>query len=75
MAKSLKKLRKHLHLDRDQAWFFGVCAGLANYWRVDPAFVRVGAVLGGLFMTKLAIAIYLVVWLVLDNRANVESMN
>jgi len=32
-------------------------------------------VLGGLFMTKLAIAIYLVVWLVLDNRANVEPMN
>ena len=49
MTKPLEKLRKRMHLDRDQAWLFGVCAGLANYWHTDPAIVRVGVVVSGLF--------------------------
>ena len=68
MTKPLEKLRKRMHLDRDQAWLFGVCAGLANYWHTDPAIVRVGVVVSGLFITKVAIACYLVAWLLLDDR-------
>ena len=70
MTKPFKRLRIQLHLDRNHAWFFGVCAGLAYYCRTDPAIVRVGAVVSGLFMTKLTIAIYLVAWLILDNRSS-----
>ena len=70
MTKPFKRLRKQLYLDRNHAWLFGVCAGLANYCRTDPAIVRVGAVVSGLFMTKLTIAIYLVAWLILDNRSS-----
>ena len=32
MAKLVNRLRDSVHLDRDNAWLFGVCAGLANYW-------------------------------------------
>lgn len=77
MTKPLEKLRKRMHLDRDHAWLFGVCAGLANYWRTDPAIVRVGVVVSGLFVTKVTIAFYLVAWLLLDDRpsdrASVDS--
>ena len=68
MTKPLEKLRKHMHLDRKNAWLFGVCAGLANYWHTDPAIVRVGVVVSGLFITKVTIAFYLVAWLLLDDR-------
>ena len=68
MTKPLEKLRKHMHLDRDQAWLFGVCAGLANYWHTDPAIVRVGVFVSGLFITKVTTAFYLVAWLLLDDR-------
>ena len=68
MTKPLGKLSKHMHLDRDNAWLFGVCAGLANYWRTDPAIVRVCVVVSGLFITKVTIAFYLVAWLLLDDR-------
>ena len=37
MAKLVNRLRDSVHLDRDNAWLFGVCAGLANYWNTDPA--------------------------------------
>ena len=68
MTKPFEKLRKRMHLDRDQAWLFGVCAGLANYWHTDPAIVRVGVVVSGLFITQVTIACYLVAWLLRDDR-------
>ena len=79
MTKPLEKLRKHMHLDRKNAWLFGVCAGLANYWHTDPAIVRVGVVVSGLFITKVTMAFYLVAWLLLDDRprdrVNVDTDN
>ncbi len=57
-----------LHLDKDNGWFFGVCAGLANLLNLDPALIRVGTIVSGLFFPKLTIAAYLVAWLVLDDR-------
>ncbi len=59
---------RRLRLDHDEGWIAGVCAGCARYVGIDPAFVRVGAVVTALFLPKLAIAAYLVTWLVLRNR-------
>ncbi len=53
-------------LDKDNAWVLGVCAGLAAYWRTDPAVVRVGVVVAGLFFAKTVIAAYLICWLLFD---------
>ena len=58
-----------LHLDNDGGWIFGVCAGLAQYWRTDPAIVRVGTIVSALFFPKIVIAAYLVGWLILDKRS------
>ena len=60
--------RRRLRLDRDEGWIGGVCAGCAGYVGIDPAFVRVGAVVSGLFLPEVTIATYLIAWLVLRNR-------
>ncbi len=62
------RIRRRVHLDKDNGWVFGVCAGLANYVRLDPAFMRVGVLVTGLFFPKIVIATYLVMWLILDER-------
>ena len=65
----LNRVRRKFRLDKDNGWIFGVCAGLANYLHTDPAFVRVGVVVSGLFFPKIVIAAYLVAWLLLDDRS------
>ncbi len=59
--------RKALHLDKEDGWIFGVCAGMANFLKVDHAVVRVGWVIAGLFATKIVVAVYLIAWLLLDD--------
>ena len=61
-------LRRRVHLDKDNGWVFGVCAGVANYVRLDPTFIRVSVLVTGLFFPKIVIAGYLVTWLILDDR-------
>jgi phage shock protein C len=61
-------IRARLHLDKKAGWIAGVCAGLANYFDTDPAFVRVGVIVTALFLPKIVIACYLVAWLLLDER-------
>ncbi len=60
--------RGHLALDHARRWIGGVCAGFASYFGIDPALIRVGAVITGLFFPKIVISAYLVAWLVLDRR-------
>lgn len=63
-----QRTRRRISLDKENGWLFGVCAGLANYLRTDPAIVRVGVTVTGLFLPKMVIAAYLVAWLILDER-------
>ncbi len=65
---SFPPARRRLYLDKDNGWLLGVCAGLANYLRVDCAVVRVAVFIATLFMPKMMIAAYLVAWLILDER-------
>jgi phage shock protein C len=65
---TLDRLRRRFYLDRRNGWIAGVCAGLAGSLNTDPAFPRVAFVLAGLFMPKLAVAAYLVAWILLDER-------
>lgn len=65
---ALDRLRRRFHLDRRNGWLAGVCAGLATTLGTDPALPRVGFVLAGIFMPKLAIGVYLIAWILLDER-------
>ena len=64
--------KKKLHLDnicldKDNAWIFGVCAGIGKAHNLAPQLVRVCAIISGLFFAKLTIALYLIAWLVFDD--------
>jgi len=60
--------QRRLELDRSNGMLLGVCAGLAHYFRVEPLWVRVAAVAAAVIVTKLAVAAYVIAWLVLDER-------
>ena len=62
----INRVKSRIQLDKDNGWIFGVCAGLANYWRLDPTIVRVGTLVAALFFHKIVIAAYLIAWLILD---------
>jgi phage shock protein C len=69
MANStLERIRSGLHLDKKSGWVAGVCAGIADYFQTDPALIRVIVIVAGLFLTKIVIALYLVAWLILEER-------
>ena len=65
---NLSRMQRKITLDKDNAWVFGVCAGLAGYLSLDTAIVRVVGIVAALFFPKVMIAAYLVAWLVLDDK-------
>lgn len=65
----INRIKHRVHLDKDNGWVFGVCAGIATYCHLDPAIIRVGVLVTGLFMPKIVIAAYLIAWLILDDRS------
>jgi phage shock protein C len=57
-----------LELDRRNGLVVGLCAGLARYFDVEATWIRIGAVIGAVLMTKLTVALYVIGWLLLDDR-------
>ena len=65
---NLSRMKRKITLDKENAWVFGVCAGLADYLSLDTAIVRVMGIVAALFFPKVMIAGYLVAWLILDDK-------
>ena len=65
---NLSRTKRKITLDKDNAWVFGVCAGLAEYLNLDTAIVRVIGIVAALFLPKIMIAGYLIAWLILDDK-------
>jgi phage shock protein C len=61
---------RRLELDRENGLLIGLCAGLGRYFNVDVTWVRIGAIVGAVFLTKVAIAAYVIGWLLLNDRAD-----
>jgi len=61
---------KKLYRSRDNRMAGGVCAGLAKYFELDPALVRLGMavlmVLGG------GILIYIIAWLIVPLEPSIQ---
>lgn len=53
---------------RDGAWLGGVCAGLAKYWDMDPALVRILFVALALCPLLPAIIPYIVCWIIMPRE-------
>jgi phage shock protein C len=59
---------RRFELDRRNGLIAGLCAGAARYCRVDVTWVRIATVIVAVFATKVAIALYVIGWLLLDDR-------
>ena len=52
-------------LDKDNGKLMGVCAGIGEYFGIDPTLVRIGFVVGSLLWGT-AVLIYLAIGLIAD---------
>ena len=59
---------RRLELDRRNGLIAGLCAGVARFLDVDVTWVRITAVIGAALLTKCAVAVYVIGWLLLDDR-------
>lgn len=57
-----------LELDRGNGLIAGLCAGAARWLDVDVTWVRITAVIGAVLLTKIAVGVYIIGWLLLDER-------
>ncbi|NNC60247.1 MAG: PspC domain-containing protein [Erythrobacter sp.] len=57
---------KNFRLDRSNARIWGVCAGIARYFGIDPMMVRIGFVLGTLIGFGSLILVYIAIALIAD---------
>jgi len=57
-------------LDHRNGLIAGLCAGAARWLDVDVTWIRIGAVVAAVLVTKIAIAAYIVGWLLLDDRGD-----
>lgn len=60
---------KRLYRSEDNRVLAGVCAGLADYFQVDPVLVRLIFVALG-FINGLGLLIYFIMWLVVPDEAH-----
>ena len=61
--KPLQKLYKRLYRSRRDRMIAGVCGGLANYFGIDPTWVRL-IFLVFLLLGGCALLVYLIMWLI-----------
>ena len=57
-----------LYLDRENAWLFGVCAGIAERFRIDLNVLRLLVALSALFLTVPTLVAYGLAAFVLEDR-------
>ncbi len=53
---------------RSDRWVAGVCSGLARYWGIDPALVRILFIALGICPVLPAIIPYIVCWIVMPQE-------
>ncbi|MCC3861672.1 envelope stress response membrane protein PspC [Pseudemcibacter aquimaris] len=59
---------KKLYLDKQNAKISGVCAGIADYFGIDPMVVRIATVIIGLFGGGLILVGYILLAIFLDAK-------
>jgi phage shock protein C len=61
-----KPPRVGFRLDKTNGKVFGVCAGIGDYFGIDPMLVRIGFVLATIFSVGAPVLIYLAIALIAD---------
>ncbi len=58
---------------RDHRVIAGVCGGIAEYFEIDPMWVRIGTVIASLFSAGIVIGAYLVAWGIFPDQVTGET--
>ncbi|EKD54477.1 MAG: stress-responsive transcriptional regulator [uncultured bacterium] len=66
---------KRLYRSRQQRVLAGVCGGVAEYFNVDPTWVRIGFILLCLLGLGAFILVYVIFWLIVPNSPIGPSSN
>lgn len=59
-------MERKFALDKANAKFMGVCAGIANYFGIDATLVRIAFVLGTIFGLGSLVIVYLAIGMIAD---------
>ncbi|MDR1456192.1 MAG: PspC domain-containing protein [Tannerella sp.] len=59
---------KRLYRSNDDKMIAGVCAGIADYFVLDPTLVRIGYILLCVFTAFAGVAAYLILWIVVPAK-------
>jgi phage shock protein PspC (stress-responsive transcriptional regulator) len=59
---------KRLYRSNEDKMIAGVCAGIAEYFELDPTLVRIGYILMCVFTAFTGVAAYLILWIVVPQR-------
>ena len=59
---------KRLRRDKKNGMIGGVCAGLAEYFDLDPTLVRVAYVLISIFTAFAGVLVYILLWLLIPAK-------
>jgi phage shock protein PspC (stress-responsive transcriptional regulator) len=62
---------KRLYRSNEDRMIAGVCAGIAEYFALDPTLVRIGYILLCVFTAFTGVAAYLILWIVVPQRKDV----
>ncbi|MDR2138042.1 MAG: PspC domain-containing protein [Tannerella sp.] len=61
---------KRLYRSNEDKMIAGVCAGIAEYFMLDPTLVRIGYILLCVFTAFTGVVAYLILWIVVPQRKN-----
>ena len=57
---------RSFHLNKSSGKLMGVCSGIADYFGWDPMLVRIGWVLGTVFLAGSLVIVYVAIGLIAD---------
>ncbi len=64
-------MKKRLYKDKSTGFFAGVCSGIAQYFDIDPTFVRILCVLLALVSFSLGAILYIVLIFILPDKSEI----
>ena len=66
MAK--KHIRRLYRASPRESMIGGVCAGIANYFEVDPTLIRLSWIVMIMFSMGMGVIAYLIMWIIMPRR-------
>ena len=66
--------RNRITLNEDEAIIGGVCAGLADYFDVDPVLVRLLTVLIFFMSAGSVVIAYIIAWIIIPNKKDIKKV-